>query len=136
MKIKFTALIVTVMITSNCLSINGAFAQTHKKTASKTKKTPAAKKPTVAELQLGQALLTKSDCLSCHKIDMKLVGPAYKDVSAKYPATEASYTMLTQKVISGGNGVWGQVAMAPHPTLAPADVKKMVEYILSIDKKP
>ena len=135
MKIKFTpTLTIVVLLTSYCLSINTTLAQTHKKTVSKPQKAPTAKKPTIAELQQGQALLSKSDCLSCHKIDIKLVGPAYKDVSAKYPATETNYTMLTQKVISGGNGVWGPVAMAPHPTIPPADVKKMIEYILSINK--
>lgn len=127
-------LIIVAIIACSVLKIDNAQAQaSHKKTVSKTpKKSISVKKPTVAEIQLGQALLSKSDCLSCHKVDIKLVGPAYKDVAAKYPANEANYAMLTKKVISGGSGVWGQVAMAPHPTLAPADVKKMVEYILSL----
>lgn len=129
------------MITSCCLWVNSTFAQTHKKTTPTTKKAPTAvpkaaavPKPSAADLQQGQTLISKSDCLACHKVDVKLVGPAYKDVSAKYPATEASYTALTQKVISGGSGVWGAVPMAPHPALAAADVKKMIEYILSINK--
>lgn len=89
-------------------------------------------KPTAADIAQGKALFLKSDCLTCHKLDVKVVGPAYYDVVKKYPATEANYEMLANKVISGGSGVWGQVAMAPHPTLTHDDAKKIVEYILSL----
>lgn len=65
-------------------------------------------------------------------MDVKLVGPAYFDVGKKYPPTDANYEMLASKVISGGSGVWGQVAMAPHPALTHDDAKKIVEYILSL----
>jgi cytochrome c len=119
------------------LSVNYSFAQTKVTTTKKTsvvKKTTvaAAKKPSAVDLEEGKQLLAKNDCLSCHKMDVKLVGPAYIDVAKKYPATEANYDLLTKKVIAGGSGVWGQVPMAPHPSLAPADVKKMVEYVLSL----
>jgi len=90
------------------------------------------KKITAVDLEVGKGLLSKSDCLSCHKLDVKVVGPAYKDVTAKYSATEANYKMLTQKIIKGGSGNWGTTAMSAHPTLAPADVRKMVAYILSV----
>jgi cytochrome c len=114
-------------MTYSSFIINAVFAQRHpKKTITK------AKKPTIAEIEDGKALISKSDCLSCHKLNIKLIGPAYKDVATKYPANEANYTILTQKVINGGIGVWGQVAMAPHPNLPPADVKKMIKYILTI----
>jgi len=90
------------------------------------------KKPAAAELAEGKELLSKADCLSCHKVDTKVVGPAYIDVAKKYPASEANYELLSKKVIAGGSGNWGSLAMAPHPTIPPADVKKMVEYILSL----
>jgi cytochrome c len=119
--------IVIVMTTYSSFIINAVFAQSHpKKTITK------AKKPTVAEIEEGKVLISKSDCLSCHKLNIKLIGPAYKDVAIKYPANEANYAILTQKVINGGIGVWGQVAMAPHPNLPPADIKKMIKYILTI----
>jgi cytochrome c len=119
------------------LSVNRSFAQTSttvKKTASKTvvKKTTVVGKPSAVDIEEGKQLLSKNDCLSCHKLDTKVVGPAYIDVAKKYPATAANYELLTKKVIAGGSGVWGQVAMAPHPSVPPADVKKMVEYILSL----
>jgi cytochrome c len=135
MRLKFSyALIAVTLITYLSLSTNGAIAQTHKK-STVTKKKTTVKKPTVADLQQGKDLVAKSDCLSCHRLDIKLVGPAYKDVAAKYPPNEANYTLLTQKVINGGSGVWGQTAMAAHPAIPPADVKKMVEYVLSIKQQ-
>ncbi len=85
-----------------------------------------------ADIEKGKALIAKSDCLACHKLDAKLVGPAYKDVAKKYKATPDNIKKLADKVIKGGVGVWGQIPMSPHPTLAPADAQKMVSYILSI----
>ena len=136
MRLKFSyAVIAVALITIGGLTGNNASAQTHKKSTTVTKKKTVTKKPTAADLQQGKDLVAKSDCLSCHKLDIKLVGPAYKDVAAKYPATEANYELLTQKVINGGSGVWGQTAMAAHPNIPPADVKKMVEYVLSIKQQ-
>lgn len=80
----------------------------------------------------GKALLSKSDCLACHKVDQKIVGPAYNDVAKKYEANEKNYAYLSNKIIKGGAGVWGDVPMSPHPTLAPADAKEMAKYILSL----
>jgi cytochrome c len=80
----------------------------------------------------GAALMDQKDCKTCHKIDMKLVGPAYKDVAAKYPATDANIDMLADKVIKGGSGHWGEVAMTPHPDLSKDDAKELVKYILSL----
>ena len=82
----------------------------------------------------GAKLMAASDCNTCHKADTKVIGPALKDIAAKYPATEANIDTLTNKVIKGGQGNWGTVPMAAHPTLPPADVKEMVKYILSLKK--
>src|ERR1700748_3204489 len=104
---------------------------TPRKTVTKTT-TVVEKKPSAADIAQGKELISKADCLSCHKLDMKIVGPAYMDVAKKYPASEANYEMLSKKVIAGGSGNWGAVAMSPHANIPPADVKKMVEYILSL----
>jgi cytochrome c len=121
------------------LTVNYSFAQTtvvkksSKTTVKKTTVTPAqAKKPSAVDIEEGKQLLSKNDCLTCHKLDIKVVGPAYIDVAKKYPASEANYDLLSKKVIAGGSGVWGTAPMAPHPALAPADAKKMIEYILSL----
>jgi cytochrome c len=107
------------------------------KTAAKPKPKPAAAAPAAKkqDIEEGKVLLTKSDCLACHKVDTKLVGPAYADVAKKYPYSAANVDLLSSKIISGGSGNWGAIPMAPHPTLAAADVKKMVTYILSLNAK-
>lgn len=86
-----------------------------------------------ASIDAGKSLLTTSDCLTCHKIQEKAIGPAYTEIAKKYPDSEANIQLLANKVVSGGSGVWGQIPMAPHPSLQPDDVKKMVMYILSLD---
>ncbi|WP_411273202.1 c-type cytochrome [Daejeonella sp.] len=82
----------------------------------------------------GEELIKKSDCLTCHKVDVKLLGPAYQEVAAKYPATEENITLLAGKIIKGGAGNWGDIPMAPHPSINEIDAKEMVKYILSLKK--
>ncbi|TAG09834.1 MAG: cytochrome c class I [Sphingobacteriia bacterium] len=82
----------------------------------------------------GLALVGKSDCLTCHKISDKLIGPSYKDVAAKYEATEENIAMLAGKIIKGGKGVWGEIPMTPHPQISEADAKQMVKYIMLLKK--
>lgn len=75
-----------------------------------------------------------SDCTSCHMVDRKIVGPSYAEVAAKYESTEENITMLAQKVIAGGVGVWGEVPMPAHPGLSEEDAKDMVAYVLLLKK--
>ena len=80
----------------------------------------------------GAQLVAASDCGSCHRENEKLLGPAYHDVALKYPTTDANVTMLAKKVISGGKGNWGDIAMTPHSGLSEGDAKEMVRYVLSL----
>lgn len=82
------------------------------------------------DYEKGLALIAASDCLTCHKVDEKIIGPTYRDVANKYENTEANVKMLAEKVIKGGAGVWGDVAMTPHPSVSQADAEQMVKYIL------
>jgi cytochrome c len=82
----------------------------------------------------GAKLIAANDCSTCHKVDTKVIGPAFQDVANKYPATDANIDTLANKVIKGGKGNWGDIPMAAHPTLALADAKEMVKYILSLKK--
>jgi cytochrome c len=82
----------------------------------------------------GAKLLAANDCLTCHKVDVKVIGPAYQDVAAKYPATEANIDTLANKVIKGGKGNWGDVPMTAHPAISQSDAKEMVKYVLSLKK--
>ena len=80
----------------------------------------------------GGKLIAASDCGGCHREGEKLLGPAYVAVAEKYPDTQANINMLAKKVITGGKGNWGDIAMTPHPDLKEADAKEMVRYILSL----
>lgn len=87
-----------------------------------------------AQAQDATALLTKSGCTACHNNDKKVVGPAYKDVAAKYAKDAGAAAKLAAKVKAGGSGVWGQVPMPPNPAVSDADLKTMVAYILALKK--
>ena len=80
----------------------------------------------------GEDKIGNSDCLSCHLVERKVVGPAFKEIAAEYKPTDENITKLANKVINGGAGVWGEAAMPPHPALSEADAKDMVKYILSL----
>jgi cytochrome c len=84
----------------------------------------------VAEFKKGADLIAANDCLACHKVDEKVVGPSYQEVAAKY--TQADAQTLVTKIIEGGTGVWGEVPMTAHPTVSKEDGLEMVNYILSL----
>ena len=86
------------------------------------------------DYQKGLELIGKSDCLTCHKVKEKLIGPAYADVAAKYENNEANIKMLASKIIKGGKGVWGEVPMTPHPQISEADAEQMIKYIFILKK--
>ncbi|WP_209389691.1 c-type cytochrome [Chryseobacterium sp. RR2-3-20] len=80
----------------------------------------------------GQTLMESSDCMSCHNINEKMIGPSYQEIAAKY--SDKDIEKLASKIIEGGSGVWGEIPMAPHSQFSKDDAKKMVEYILSLKK--
>ena len=83
----------------------------------------------------GKAIVENSDCRTCHKVNEKSIGPSYTQVANKYRNDSKATAYLTNKIIKGGSGVWGETAMAAHPDLKPSEVQKIVTYILSIGKK-
>jgi cytochrome c len=87
----------------------------------------AASSPALASEELAK----KYNCLACHALDKKLVGPAYKDVAAKYKDDKAAPAKLAEKIKKGGVGVWGPIAMPPNPAVPDADVNALVKWILS-----
>lgn len=92
----------------------------------------AVEDPNLASIKNGESLISKSDCFACHKTQEKLLGPSYKDISAKYDKTNANIDYLVKKVKAGGSGVWGAVPMSPHPNLSDDDARDMILYILSL----
>ncbi|WP_269531477.1 c-type cytochrome [Chitinimonas sp. BJYL2] len=78
----------------------------------------------------GLALATKNNCMACHQVATKVVGPSYKDVAKKYAAQKNAEAMLIGKIKKGGSGTWGPVPMPPQ-TASEADLKVIVKWILS-----
>ncbi len=87
-----------------------------------------------ADAEKALELIANSDCMACHAIDRKLIGPSYQEVAEKYEVTDAVIDTLIHKIQKGGTGNWGNVPMTPHPDLSDADAKTMVHYILSLKK--
>jgi cytochrome c len=86
-----------------------------------------------ADAAAAQALAQKSGCLACHSIDKKILGPAYKDVAAKYKGDKTAEAKLIEKVKKGGSGTWGPMPMpANSPQVKDADIKTIVEWVLSL----
>jgi cytochrome c len=79
-----------------------------------------------------QALAQKNACMSCHGVDKKIVGPAFKEVAKKYAGDKEAQAKLVAKVKTGGKGVWGQVPMPPSPQVKPEDANKIIEWVLSL----
>ena len=76
-------------------------------------------------------LAKSKGCTGCHAVSTKLVGPAFKDVAAKYACQKDAEDALVQKVIKGGAGVWGPVAMPPNQ-VTEAEAHTLVKYVLSV----
>jgi cytochrome c len=83
--------------------------------------------PALADLQLA----TAKNCMACHAVDKKLVGPSYKDVAAKYAGQKDAADKLAAKIIKGGSGVWGPVPMPANAQVNPEEAKKLATWVLS-----
>ena len=84
--------------------------------------------PAFANADLAQ----KKNCMACHAIDKKLVGPAYKDVAAKYAGQKDMAAKLAEKIQKGGSGVWGAVPMPANPQVSPAEAKQLADWVLTL----
>ncbi|HEU4902648.1 MAG TPA: c-type cytochrome [Flavisolibacter sp.] len=114
---------------------SGAGTATGPGTASAPETSPATDISQNPDYKKGLALIGQSDCLTCHKVSEKVVGPAYQDVAARYAGKPGIEDSLANKVIHGGMGNWGQVPMTAHPQLSHEDAVAMVKYILLL-KQP
>ncbi len=83
--------------------------------------------PAVAD----EALATASGCMACHKVDVKVVGPSYKDVAARYKGDAGAKATLIEKVRKGGAGTWGDIPMPPNPAVSDADLDTLVTWVLA-----
>ncbi len=78
-----------------------------------------------------QALATAKNCMACHAVDKKLVGPSYKDVAKKYATQKDAADKLAEKIIKGGAGVWGPIPMPANAQVNEAEAKKLVAWVLA-----
>jgi cytochrome c len=83
--------------------------------------------PAMANLELAK----KSNCLACHMVDKKLVGPAYQEVAKKYKGQADAEAKLVAKVKAGGVGVWGNIPMPPNTAVKEDDIKTLVKWVLA-----
>ena len=79
-----------------------------------------------------QTLLKEKACLSCHQTDKNLVGPAYKDVAAKYQSRKDAEAYLVKKIKEGSTGVWGPIPMPPNGTVSEDEAKTLAKYVLTV----
>ncbi|WP_272971815.1 c-type cytochrome [Comamonas terrigena] len=84
--------------------------------------------PAMADLALAQS----KNCMACHAVDKKLVGPSYKDVADKYAGQKDAADKLAAKIVKGGSGVWGPVPMPANTQVSEADAKKLAAWILNL----
>jgi len=82
----------------------------------------------MAQLELAK----QKNCLACHSVDKKIVGPAYKDVAAKYAGDAGAAARLSKKVREGGTGVWGKIPMPANPKVSEAEADALVKWVLSL----
>lgn len=85
--------------------------------------------------QKGEVLISYSDCYTCHSLEKRAKGPAFKDIAQRYPIQKPYIDMLAHRVIAGGSGSWGNPVMSAHLQLSHEEAKIMVSYILSLKEK-
>ncbi len=83
--------------------------------------------PALADL----ALATSKNCMSCHAVERKVLGPSFKDIAAKYKDDKGAVDTLANKIMKGGSGVWGPVPMPANNQVNEADAKKLAAWVLS-----
>jgi len=83
--------------------------------------------PAMANLDLAK----KSNCMSCHIVDKKLVGPSYQDIAKKYAGNKDAVKNLSAKVKNGGKDAWGPIPMPPNAAVKDADIEILVKWILA-----
>lgn len=120
-------------IPASKVKITGAYQDAEDKP-----KTEAGHQEAPVTFTAGKTLIEKSDCKACHFVDKKSIGPSFIDVAAKYKANDGAVASLSDKIIKGGSGVWGETAMSAHPAIGLPEAGQMVKYILSLgtEKEP
>lgn len=120
---KYIHLLYITSIVTSVLFFNNNLNENYKKTT-----------VIISQASDGEKLISKLDCVGCHKMDKKLIGPSYLDIAKKYPNNDKNQNYIADKIIKGGSGVWGSIPMAAHATLNKKDANTIAKYILSLKK--
>jgi cytochrome c len=76
-------------------------------------------------------LARSKNCVACHSVERKMIGPAYKAMAERYGKDESAIKLLSEKIVKGGVGNWGQMPMPPQPSVSPEEAEALVTWILS-----
>ena len=117
-------------------SVAAAASATASSTASASSSASAASSAASAARSLGETLIAGSDCSACHTTDGAAVGPSFRQIASRYDGRDDALAFLSEKILHGGAGNWGEVPMSAHPQLAPSDAEEMVRFILSLADAP
>ncbi|MEI7843356.1 MAG: c-type cytochrome [Gallionellaceae bacterium] len=79
-------------------------------------------------------LAKKGNCVACHAMDKKMVGPSWQDVAAKYKGDKSAVASLSGKIIAGSKGIWGPTPMPPNPKITEAEAKELAKFVMSLAK--
>lgn len=109
------------------VAANGAPAPTTTTQSS----SPAGTSPTAGSLD-GLQLATKYGCFGCHNTSLKIVGPAYRDIAAKYKSDTDAFAKIDQQIHTGGSGKWGPIIMPPFPQITVVERKALAEWIMGL----
>jgi cytochrome c len=133
-KLIFSAAVVAMLASCGSGDSKKGDEKSEVKTAGETKTEDISSNPAY---QKGLAIVSdaKNLCLTCHKIEDKLVGPAYRDVANKYENTDEVVKKLADKVKNGGTGVWGEVPMPANAAISIEDAESAIRYILLLKNK-
>lgn len=85
-----------------------------------------------APAMANEALAKSKNCMSCHAIDKKVVGPAYKEVAKKFGGQAGAVDMLAERIMKGSSGVWGPVPMPPNANVNAAEAKQLATWVMSL----
>ena len=121
-------IITLFLLTGSIYACNSGSNETS--TVSTKTVTASADVTSTPEFTKGLDLVKNSDCATCHKVDEKVMGPAFREIANKYTNNDATIDTLAHKIMSGGSGNWGNIPMAAHPGISVDDAKAMAKYVL------
>lgn len=121
-KFVFGILVVTTIVACN----NN---ESKKQVAEEVKQAPENALSSNPDYVKGLELYAKNDCSTCHQVNVKIQGPSYSEVAAKYKGDTTMIKVIAQRIIKGSKGVWGDIQMPAHPGLSEADAIALVKYV-------